>query len=223
MIANAFKTSDIHVALPGVADKVTFSASAGTHALDNSSVTFYDAEGNVIKATTTTDSSYSQGATLDVMTATADNGETIASFTVHDAVFLGGLEWESTAAQTHASPLQADFAFPVEHADDSVLTLPQGENNPLFNISDYTQHTLTLTTGDILSNAQQDIFIQDGKQQMAVTGEDGDKVELKLDDVQSQWQDAGQSTVGGVTFEVYHNSDSNTELLVQQGVELHQS
>ena len=83
--------------------------------------------------------------------------------------------------------------------------------------------TLKLSVDDILNHAQQDMFIQDGKQQMAVTGDAGDMVELKLENVTQQWHDAGQSTVAGVTYEVYHNEGSTAELLIQQGVELHQS
>jgi hypothetical protein len=87
-----------------------------------------------------------------------------------------------------------------------------------------SEHTaLTLTLDDILSHAQQNMFIRDGHQQLAVTGDAGDTVELKVSDLSShEWTDAGQTTAGGVTYEVYQHTGSDVELLVQQGVELHQ-
>ncbi|MCT4707643.1 Ig-like domain-containing protein [Enterobacteriaceae bacterium H16N7] len=116
----------------------------------------------------------------------------------------------------------------LQHENLSVGDLSASETEMLnqeakINLHNATEDKLSLTMDDILSHGQTDMFIQDGKQQLAVMGEEGDKVELKLDDVQSQWQDAGQSTVAGVTYEVYQHADSNAELLVQQGVELHQS
>jgi hypothetical protein len=81
----------------------------------------------------------------------------------------------------------------------------------------------TLTLNDILSEAHDNLFIQDGHKQLAVTGDAGDVVELKVEDLaHNTWQDAGQVTAGGVQYEVYQHAGSNVELLVQQGVELHQ-
>ncbi|TNV09039.1 hypothetical protein FH968_23510, partial [Buttiauxella sp. B2] len=56
------------------------------------------------------------------------------------------------------------------------------------------QQTLSLTAEDILSNAQTDLFIHDGRQQLAINGDKGDVVELKVSDLAAngQWHDAGQ-------------------------------
>ncbi|WP_202302455.1 Ig-like domain-containing protein [Dryocola clanedunensis] len=93
----------------------------------------------------------------------------------------------------------------------------------MLNLHNGSEDTLALTLNDVLSHGQSDMFTSDGQQQLAVQGERGDTIELKLDDVQSQWQETGQSTIAGVTYEVYQQTESHAELFVQQGVELHQS
>ncbi|TNV10067.1 hypothetical protein FH968_23070, partial [Buttiauxella sp. B2] len=56
------------------------------------------------------------------------------------------------------------------------------------------QQTLSLTAEDILSHAQTNLFIHDGMQQLAINGDKGDVVELKVSDLAAngQWHDAGQ-------------------------------
>ncbi|WP_162940845.1 Ig-like domain-containing protein, partial [Rahnella bruchi] len=90
-------------------------------------------------------------------------------------------------------------------------------------ITDHVQNALHLDLNDILSEAHANLFIQDGKQQLAVTGDQGDIVELKVDDLaHNSWQDAGQITSGGIQYEVYQHTGGDVELLVQHGLELHQ-
>ncbi|RJT35136.1 hypothetical protein D6C13_23225 [Rahnella woolbedingensis] len=90
-------------------------------------------------------------------------------------------------------------------------------------ITDHVQNTLHLTLSDILSEAHPNLFVQDGKQQLAVTGDQGDVVELKVEDItHAEWQDSGAVTAGGIQYEVYQHAGSDVELLVQHGLELHQ-
>ncbi|WP_177408685.1 Ig-like domain-containing protein [Pseudomonas sp. M30-35] len=115
----------------------------------------------------------------------------------------------------------------LHNAQPSVMTLSevneqQGLQGATADITDQQQNTLQLTLTDILSEAHDNLFIQDGKQQLAITGDAGDVVELKVEDMARDWQDAGQVTAGGVQYEVYQHADLNVELLVQQGVELQQ-
>ena len=124
---------------------------------------------------------------------------------------------QSEMLESHSHAGTADLS---SLSTNELLTL---EQHSIVDIHSVSIQTLSLTTDDILTHAQQDMFIQDGKQQLAVTGDAGDVVELKLENVAQQWQESGKSTVAGVTYEVYHNEGSTTELLVQQGVELHQS
>ncbi|TDN46830.1 Ig-like protein group 3 [Scandinavium goeteborgense] len=109
----------------------------------------------------------------------------------------------------------------LEHAEVNAVHEPTQD-------SQIDQHngasgTLILTMEDILSEAHVNLFVQDGKQQLAVTGDQGDVVELKVDDIaHAEWHDTGAVTTGGIQYEVYQHASSDVELLVQHGLELHQ-
>jgi large repetitive protein len=87
------------------------------------------------------------------------------------------------------------------------------------------QHnTLKLSLIDVLNLGEQDLFRNDGKQQMMVSGKDGDTVDLSNAHVagiaEGEWQWHETALVGGVTYAVYEHSGAHTELLVQQGVQV---
>ena len=74
---------------------------------------------------------------------------------------------------------------------------------------------------DILSKGQKDLFIDDGKTQLMVNGNQGDTV--RLEDIlpegseQNGWaEQAGTVTIAGTQYHVWSNGDA--ELLVQDGV-----
>ena len=107
--------------------------------------------------------------------------------------------------------------------DVTLATLPESNQSGVVELHDGSQNTLQLTLNDILSEAHDNLFVQDGHKQLAVKGDAGDVVELKVEDLgHNTWQETGQITTGGVQFEVYQHTASNVELLVQHGVELHQ-
>ena len=109
----------------------------------------------------------------------------------------------------------------ITHAELDASQLPTGQ--AMVNIADSAAQTLHLTLNDILSEAHDNLFIHDGKKQLAITGDAGDVVELKVEDLKvSEWQDAGHVTAGGIQYDIYQHAGADVELLVQQGVELHQ-
>ncbi|CAN7199179.1 Ig-like domain-containing protein [Caballeronia sp. LjRoot34] len=90
------------------------------------------------------------------------------------------------------------------------------------------QHNaLKMSLADTLSLGEHNLFLDDGKQQLMVTGKDGDSVDLSNSPVaglsDGQWQHHGTAQVGGHTFNVIEHSGSHTELLIEQAVriELH--
>jgi len=136
-----------------------------------------------------------------------------------------GLHNFSVAATDAAGNMSTEAGdFVVNIAGPATLAQVNDTNNLLAtDISDHSQNTLQLTLNDIINDAHDNLFMQDGHKQLAVTGDAGDVVELKVEDLaHNTWQDAGQVTAGGVHYEVYQHADSNVELLVQQGLELHQ-
>ncbi|MGF6810573.1 hypothetical protein OKW30_005765 [Paraburkholderia sp. Clong3] len=84
--------------------------------------------------------------------------------------------------------------------------------------------TLKLALGDVLDLGGKDLFIADGHTQLMVKGDAGDKVELSDllpdgGDVGDWTQLSGNTTVGGIEYDVFYHSGLNAELLVQHGVE----
>jgi len=84
------------------------------------------------------------------------------------------------------------------------------------------QNTLKVSLLDVLNLGEKDLFVHDGKQQIAVKGAAGDTVDLSNAHVagaaDGQWAQHGTAQVGGVTYAVYEHSGAHVELLVQQGV-----
>ncbi|WP_232443821.1 Ig-like domain-containing protein [Burkholderia ubonensis] len=85
-------------------------------------------------------------------------------------------------------------------------------------------NTLKLSLGDVLEQGGQSLFIKSDTTQMLVRGGEGDKVELSDllpdgTDVGDWAQLAGQVTLEGVSYNVFHHSGLNAEVLVQTGVE----
>ncbi|RJT30900.1 Ig-like domain-containing protein, partial [Rahnella woolbedingensis] len=219
---------NFNVTLPGVADIVTICGMGGDDNRRANDVTFYNAEGHVISVST----SYgSDGGLINFPSTifTANGGETIASFTCHNLLYMASIKWESTVTSTYHEPLVHQVAYQddAQAGHESVLTLAQIDDShkstAAVDITDHVQNTLHLTLNDILSEAHPNLFVQDGKQQLAVTGDQGDVVELKVDDLaHNTWQDSGAVTAGGIQYEVYQHAGSDVELLVQHGLELHQ-
>ncbi|MGH8450342.1 Ig-like domain-containing protein, partial [Pseudomonas sp.] len=83
-------------------------------------------------------------------------------------------------------------------------------------------NTLNLSLNDVLHFGEKDLFINDGKVQMMVKGDEGDVVNLEAElegTDPTDWAKAAEAVeVAGVRYEVYQNSAMNVELLVQEGV-----
>ena len=83
-------------------------------------------------------------------------------------------------------------------------------------------NTLKLSLADVMNNGAKNQFVADGRVQMMVKGNAGDKVTLT--DVlpngtdPGDWVKKANVTVSGVVYEVYQHSGFGAELLVQQGV-----
>ncbi|RJT31505.1 hypothetical protein D6C13_24915 [Rahnella woolbedingensis] len=219
--------------LPGAADTVSFYGNGQEResmtAKDR--IHAYDAKGNEVAISISVKDATHAETTAHVVvgyhyTITPASGQHIASFTTEHLDVIDDVSWYSANAQ-HANLQSAMLTSPdaVEHHD--ILTLAQIDDShkstAAVDITDHVQNTLHLTLNDILSEAHPNLFVQDGKQQLAVTGDQGDVVELKVDDLaHNTWQDSGAVTAGGIQYEVYQHAGSDVELLVQHGLELHQ-
>ncbi|MCT4708952.1 Ig-like domain-containing protein, partial [Enterobacteriaceae bacterium H11S18] len=158
----------------------------------------------------------------------APAGESISYLTVQTGskghVGLWDIAWGDDAVSTLHAPLQMEMPATYDDVLPLMMHMDDAHHSAgKVDITDNHHNTLQLTLNDILSEAHDNLFVQDGHKQLAVTGDAGDVVELKVEDLaHNTWQDAGQVTAGGVQYEVYHHTGSDVELLVQHGVELHQ-
>lgn len=97
----------------------------------------------------------------------------------------------------------------------------QIESVEIIDITGSGDNTLKLDLNALLQHGEKDLFIEDGKTQLVVNGNEGDVVQLvdilpEGSDI-SEWQHHdGTVTVAGVEYNVYSHNDA--ELLVQQGV-----
>jgi hypothetical protein len=96
------------------------------------------------------------------------------------------------------------------------------ESIEIIDITGSGDNILKLDLNALLQHGEKDLFIEDGKTQLLVKGDEGDVVQLvdilpEGSDI-SEWQhQEGTVTVAGVEYNVYSHGD-DAELLVQQGV-----
>ncbi len=92
----------------------------------------------------------------------------------------------------------------------------------VFDINGDGDNTLVVDINSLLHYGEKDLFIEDGKTQLLVRGDEGDTVQLKDilpegSDVSEWVHQDGTVTVAGVEYQVYSHGD-DAELLIQQGV-----
>jgi hypothetical protein len=151
---------------------------------------------------------------------------------VDDITGTGSSHTTQPLSASATPELQSTSLLMDDHAGESatVLSLSQvlieeaGKPIAHADMTNHSSDVLSISLAEILSEAHPNLFINDGHQQLAVTGDAGDVVELKVADLSAhEWTDMGQVTTGGITYEVYQHAVSDVELLVQHGVELHQT
>ncbi|WP_262264665.1 Ig-like domain-containing protein [Pantoea dispersa] len=123
-----------------------------------------------------------------------------------DTFYVDNIRWGTTVGKNALSSINDISA--MEHNDDvHAISIDKGNYE--------------LKAADILLSGEKDLFIDNGKTQLMVNGNQGDNV--RLEDIlpegsdQSGWaEQAGTVTIAGTQYHVFSNGDA--ELLVQQGV-----
>ena len=91
-----------------------------------------------------------------------------------------------------------------------------------FDITGTGNNTLKISLNDVLHLGETDMFRKDGKVQVLVDGDAGDKVQLfNLHDhgtPPGAWQANGTASIGGATYNVYSYSNLDAEVLIKQAV-----
>ncbi|WP_168198758.1 Ig-like domain-containing protein [Jejubacter calystegiae] len=200
------------------------SASAG------STVNYYDADGNLLHSEALPDQSNDNG--LQTISWAAGEGEIIASMTIETAPAVGGDVITRVDNFNWGSDAEVASGSEVVSATSAILE----ENSQFSTEQDYSiqasdgvievhGHHVSLSLDALLFDASRELLIADGKEQVAIVGDAGSRVELNSTSLGGgqDWSDAGQVTAGGVVYEIYHSNSSSVELLVQQGIELQHS
>ena len=108
-----------------------------------------------------------------------------------------------------------------QHLDMSALT-NKIQSMEVFDITGTGNNTLTLSAGDVLENATQNLFHDNDFNQLMVKGDAGDRVNLSdllPNDIDpGNWTNGGTVNVGGVGYQSFQMESLNTEILVQMGV-----
>jgi hypothetical protein len=228
------ESSETKFEFGGGTSAVSFDVNASS--FEGSSVSFYDANGNLLNDEPVPLPVQADG---DVQTISwaAPEGEQIASMVITTGpgsvsnviTRVDNIAWGDEAVLpvtpegTEVTDTYSMMADGME-LDYSALALADShtDGTPVAHHGTMEVHGNTaLSLEDLLSNASQDLFIADGKTQVAITGDEGSHVAFDSASVHEQnWTDVGQTTAGGVTYNVYQQQDGMLELLVQQGVEL---
>jgi hypothetical protein len=169
----------------------------------------------------TSDGNYAvRGGSYTDFEFTAPSGTEIASVTVYTDHAQSGLAIDNLSFEQVVPSYTASSHTSGEETLITLTAVDQFEltHYASVNLHDGEKQVLSLSENDLFSHAKANQFIFDGKQQLAITGDTFDNVHLDASALHQQWHDVGQILSGGVVYDVYQQSSSNLELLIEHGV-----
>lgn len=222
--------SSMQYSFPDPAQAVSFNVNSSNYA--GNTVEYYDANGTLLHSQ---ELPVQPDESVAKVGWTAPEGEMIASIIITvgdeghaenpnqvDGLRIDALTWGDAAVQsadTHSAQPQA-LALSDTHSGD-VSTLSQlytaagiNEQQGIVHLQDNTN--LVLSIDDVLAHASKNMFIDDGKEQFAVQGNESDTVHIDAAD----WSSIGSATVGGVVYDTYQQNTGMAELLIQHSIDI---
>ncbi|WP_259755145.1 Ig-like domain-containing protein [Pseudomonas sp. GCEP-101] len=202
-------------------DTVTMTNTIGTYDIQSFS---YEANGNVIgRIEITGDQSgmYVTSISSEVSQASVSNGVISMSidptaYFLQDTAHIFGSAGVDTLKLTGANQVLDLRSLTGDSGAAKISSIEK------FDITGTGNNTLKLSLNDVLHLGETDMFQKDGKVQVLVDGDAGDKVELYgLHDhgaAVGTWQSAGTTSIGGATYQVYSYSTLDAEVLIKQAV-----
>jgi len=146
----------------------------------------------------------------------------------------GGLEWGWGGAGNGAGDIKG---FSEQNISLGINSLSLSGQEQSLNLADVHGHInrldtvditgsgdnhLTLSANDVLVLGEESLFIDDGKKQIQIKGNEGDSATLarQLDNFDSNdWRaEEGKITSAGVEYTVWHHQHSDAEVLIQVGI-----
>ncbi|WP_447753173.1 Ig-like domain-containing protein [Pseudomonas nicosulfuronedens] len=202
-------------------DTIQMTNPTGTYDIQSFS---YEAEGNVIgriEITGDTGGTAITSISSQVTQATTENDvismvvDPVAYF-AQDSAHIHGSSGLDTLKLTGANQV---LDLTKLTGDNDLAKISSIEK---FDITGTGNNTLKISLNDVLNLGETDLFHKDGKVQVMVDGDAGDKVQLaNLHDhgtAPGAWQAAGTASIGGSTYNVYSYSNLDAEVLIKQAV-----
>lgn len=143
-----------------------------------------------------------------------------------DNVKWGGGETLPVSTDDHKIVNVNDLLSPVIEANDEREEASEsGSSSENSNSMIQLINSGLISLADVLTSGEKNLYIDDGKEQMLVKGQAGDKIEfsdlLKDGTDLGDWnQVLGTVTIAGEQYNVYQHSGSDVEVLVQMGVQV---
>ena len=196
-------SSEIKIEFSVKTQKISFTAKDVHNS--GSTVEVYNSKGEIIKTIPITVYTYTK-----TYSYTSDLNEDISYIIIKASPYEGGGSIDTGAIiiddLTWSDEINTNSLFEESQSNDTQI---QQLGNEILNVN------------EILVHGQKDLFIDDGKTQLMVNGNQGDTV--RLEDIlpegseQNGWaEQAGTVTIAGTQYHVWSNGDA--ELLVQDGV-----
>ncbi|MGP6489193.1 Ig-like domain-containing protein [Duffyella gerundensis] len=185
-------------------------------------VIFYDNNNNVI-------GSKSSSKAYEKITFNAPNGSEISKVEIltpydGDGVLVDNIVYEEIYSIDNKANDQ-DEKNKINEIDVDRLVNKESNavNKGQLDLTGEENNPVTLNLNDLLTSGEKNLFIENGKTQLLITGDENDTVQL--DDLLPDGTDTGDwiaqngtVTVAGVEYQVFSHSGEEAEVLIQQGI-----
>ncbi|MBU9843626.1 Ig-like domain-containing protein [Rahnella ecdela] len=231
------ENSDVKFAFDEPTNAVSFDTNGNS--FNGTTVTYYDTAGNELN--TQEVPAQTDSFAVQTITWSAPAGETIGSIMIHTSPGNGSnvstrfdnfsFGADDAAAATYHAPV--DLQGLAEHYMHGLATTLDysalGADQQTQSDNDASQQGVVAVHGHqqlsldgLLSHAVQNMFIDDGKEQVAITGNADSHVEFDTSSLGSaqDWSSEGHTLAGGMVYDVYQQHGSNIELLIQHGLDV---
>jgi len=191
-------------------------------------VRYYDTQGKLLHAETfdLADAGFQE---LFTSTYISDDGRQIQNVTITSQgymcnAFLDSVSWgedvirpdNRVSGEENSRDNEVDINTLVNKESDE-------ENKGQIDLTGEENNQVTLNLNELLTSGEKNLFIENGKTQLLITGDENDTVQL--DDLLPDGTDTGDwiaqngtVTVAGVEYQVFSHSGEEADVLIQQGI-----
>lgn len=140
-----------------------------------------------------------------------------------DDVTVGNTVYESNIPTSSFGELFATEEMNWNRNLDKINLLIDDETQGVIDATD-GDNTLYVSAETVLSQGQEDLFLESGKKQLMIKGDAADVVVLESllgeNSPTESWNNQGQITITGMTYDVWHDENNQVEVIIQQGIKI---